>query len=179
MNSPDPGEIFVTLLARHERMLTAYVTTLVTHPQDADDILQDAKVIMWRHFSRFQSGTNFGAWARKIAFHQVLSHRKRKKREGLQLSDSVIEIVAEEFEQMEPQLEKRQKALSRCLNRLPEAQRQILRLRYHEQLSIETLAAQVNRTVTALYALLSRTRNSLRRCVDQTLSQSGHYETEP
>src|SRR5687767_8405236 len=81
MSPPDRAEEFVFLLARHERQLGAYVMTMVPHPQDADDILQEAKVVMWRHFAKFESGTNFGAWSRKIAFHQVLAYRKRKHRD--------------------------------------------------------------------------------------------------
>jgi RNA polymerase sigma-70 factor (ECF subfamily) len=75
MSSPDRAEEFVFLLARHERLLGAYVMTMVPHPQDADDILQEAKVVMWRNFTKFEPGTNFGAWARKVAFHQVLAYR--------------------------------------------------------------------------------------------------------
>ena len=63
---PDRAEEFVFLLARHERLLGAYVMTMVPHPQDADDILQEAKVVMWRSFAKFELGTNFGAWARKV-----------------------------------------------------------------------------------------------------------------
>src|SRR6185503_11377939 len=98
MSPPDRAEEFVFLLARHERLLGAYVMTMVPHPQDADDILQEAKVVMWRSFSKFESGTNFGAWARKIAFHQVLAHRKRKQRDRLDFSEEFLGTVAGEVE---------------------------------------------------------------------------------
>lgn len=87
MSPPDRAEEFVFLLARHERLLGAYVMTMVPHPQDADDILQEAKVVMWRNFGKFELGTNFGAWARKVAFHQVLAYRKRKHRDRLDFSE--------------------------------------------------------------------------------------------
>ena len=67
-------------------MLRAYIFALITHSQDADDVLQEAKVRMWRAFGQFQSGTNFAAWSRKVAFHQVLSYRKRRKRDRLEFS---------------------------------------------------------------------------------------------
>ncbi len=172
MSQPDSAEMFVALLARHERLLAAYVMTLVPHPQDADDILQEAKVVMWRNFQQFRPGTNFAAWARKVAFHQVLSHRKRKQRDRLEFSDEFLQCVAEEVEVSAEQLEWRQRALNDCLAKLPGDQRELLHLRYHEALAIETLAERLNRTVTALYRQLSRVRRTLFDCVTRTAKQS-------
>jgi RNA polymerase sigma-70 factor (ECF subfamily) len=165
----DPVEVFVRLLSGHERMLGAYVMTLVPHPQDADDILQNAKVVMWRNFGQFRPGTNFAAWARKVCFHQVLSHRKRKQRDKLQFSDEFLQAVAEETETAAEQLERRQQLLNHCLTRLPADHREVLELRYREGLDIDTMAARLNRTVAALYRLLSRVRRNLHDCVTQTI----------
>src|SRR6267154_1719445 len=127
MSPPDRAEEFVFLLARHERLLGAYVMTMVPHPQDADDILQEAKVVMWRNFAKFEAGTNFGGWARKVAFHQVLAYRKRKQRE---------------------------RVLRECVAKLPADHREALQLRYQEGLSLEDMAVRLERTVGALYRLL-------------------------
>ena len=62
------------LLTQHDRALSVYVYSLVSASADADDILQQTKMILWRCFDQFESGTNFIAWARKTAFHQVLTH---------------------------------------------------------------------------------------------------------
>ncbi len=175
MQADDPVESFVRLLSTQERMLSAYVMTLVPHPQDADDILQNAKVVMWRSFSQFRPGTNFGAWSRKVAFHQVLSYRKRKQRDKLQFSDEFLKLVAEEIDNSAEHLEQRQQLLNQCLARLPEDHREVMRLRYHEGLEIETMATRLNRTVAALYRLLSRVRHNLHECVTQNLKRSAEY----
>src|SRR3954471_19828293 len=107
MPPQDLAEHFVFLLARHERQLGAYVMTMVPHPQDADDILQEAKVVMWRNFEKFELGTNFGAWARKVAFHQVLAYRKRKHRDRLDFSEDFLRVVADEVESSTDHLEQR------------------------------------------------------------------------
>jgi RNA polymerase sigma-70 factor (ECF subfamily) len=171
---PDPAEEFVFLLARHERPLGAYVMTMVPHAQDADDILQEAKVIMWRHFAKFEPGTNFGAWARKIAFHQVLAHRKRKQRDRLDFSEDFLRAVAEEADRSADHLERREHILHDCLAKLPADHREVLHLRYHENLSLEDMASRLDRTVGAIYRLLSRVRHCLHDCVTKTLSRPDH-----
>jgi alpha-L-rhamnosidase len=50
------------------------VTGLIACPQDAQDILQEGKIVMWRQFHQFELGTNFAAWARKILFYQILAY---------------------------------------------------------------------------------------------------------
>lgn len=172
MSPPDRAEEFVFLLARHERPLGAYVMTMVPHPQDADDILQEAKVVMWRSFAKFEPGTNFGAWARKIAFHQVLAHRKRKQRDRLDFSEKFLGAVANEAEVNAEHLERRARLLHDCLAKLPPDHRDVLHLRYHEGLSIDEMAAKLNRTVCALYRLLSRVRQALHECVTKSLTKA-------
>lgn len=174
MSPPDPAEEFVFLLARHERLLGAYVMTMVPHPADADDILQEAKVVMWRHFGKFERGTNFAAWGRKIAFHQVLAFRKRKQRDRLDFSDDFLRVVSEEVERQGDQLERRERALHRCVEKLPPDHREALQLRYHEDLSLEDMAARLGRTVGALYRLLSRVRHVLHDCVTKSIARSDH-----
>jgi RNA polymerase sigma-70 factor, ECF subfamily len=177
MTTPDPAEEFVFLLARHERMLRAYVYALVPHSQDSDDILQETKVRMWRAFAQFQTGTNFAAWSRKVAFHQVLSYRKRKKRDRLDFSDDFINAVASEQENSAQHLEQREKALQGCIAKLPEEHREVLHLRYQTGLSLEEMAAQLQRTVAALYRQLSRVRHVLHDCVTQTLQDNTDHES--
>ena len=176
MTPSDRAEEFVFLLARHERLLGAYVMTMVPHPQDADDILQEAKVVMWRHFSKFESGTNFGAWARKVAFHQVLAYRKRKHRDRLDFSEDFLRAVADEVESSSDRLEQRERLLHECVAKLPTDHRDALNLRYQENLSLEDMATRLGRTVGALYRLLSRVRAVLHECVTKNLSRP---ENEP
>jgi len=175
----DTVESFVRLLSSQERMLAAYVMTLVPHPQDADDILQNAKVVMWRNFSQFRPGTNFGAWARKVAFHQVLSHRKRKQRDKLEFSDEFLKVVAAETESGSEHLERRQQLLNQCVGKLPADHREVLELRYREGLDIDTMAGRLNRTVAALYRLLSRVRRNLHDCVTHSFKRNIDYGNEP
>jgi RNA polymerase sigma-70 factor (ECF subfamily) len=176
MTPPDRAEEFVFLLARHERPLAAYVMTMVPHPQDADDILQEAKVVMWRNFAKFETGTNFGAWARKVAFHQVLAYRKRKHRDRLDFSEDFLRAVGEEAESSASRLEERERALHDCIAKLPAEHGEVLRLRYQEALSLDDMAARLGRTVCALYRQLSRVRQVLHECVSKTLSRP---ENEP
>jgi len=70
-------------------------------------------------------------------------------------------------------LEDRFEALKGCLERLPTRQRELLRLRYWQGLSIDEMARLRGRQVNAVYTALSRIRKALERCIEHSLRQEG------
>ena len=170
---PERVEAFVRLLGQNQRRVFLYVMALVPSWNDAEEIVQETNLVLWREFAQFQLGTNFAAWACKVAFHQVLAWRKRKQRDRLKFSDAFLEAVAEETSAIGDALEERSQLLSGCVEKLPPAQRDLLRLRYSEGLSIEAIAGKVDRSVEAVYRALSRIRQSVHQCVTQTLAREG------
>lgn len=177
LNENERTEAFIRLLSEHERKLGIYVTGLIACPQDALDILQEGKIVMWRQFGQFEIGTNFAAWARKILFYQILAYRRRTKRnEAETLSDKMLEILSEESESAirENRWEKREEALVRCVTKLSEEHREILHMRYRDESSIERISHRTERTEGAVYRLLSRLRKNLYDCVEKELHGSAN-----
>ncbi|MDF1756090.1 MAG: sigma-70 family RNA polymerase sigma factor [Verrucomicrobiales bacterium] len=160
-------EVFIELLTHHDQALNAYVMTLVASASDAQDILQETKIALWRSFESFEPGTNFGAWARKAALNRILDYRKRKGRENdrVWFSEECYEKLAEDFEPNAEVREARNHHLRECITKLQAPHREILTLRYFRDTSIEDVAARVGRTVDATYRVLSRIRLALRKCL--------------
>ncbi len=167
--SEDPSTDFLTLLTRHDRALALYVYGLVPAQADADDILQQTKMVMWRSFARFEPGTNFIAWARKIAFHQILGHRRHSKRAHLPLSEEMLEQIGHEVAKLSDHGQARREALASCLGKLPAEHREILTMRYFDDLEVEQIAERINSTAGAVYRALSRLRHALLECVESRL----------
>jgi len=88
---------FVRLLKRHERRLNGYVLALVQNWNDADDILQAVAVRLWEQFDEYRPDGDFGAWACKIAYYEVLTYRKRKGRRALQTTPAFDQAVLEDM----------------------------------------------------------------------------------
>jgi RNA polymerase sigma-70 factor (ECF subfamily) len=165
------ADLFVRLLGQNQRRIFMYVMNLVPNWNDADDIVQETNLVLWRSFDQFQPGTNFTAWACKTAFHQVLAWRKRKRRDQLQFSPALLESLADEALSAAGALEERCGALTGCIQKLPPEHQQLLLLRYEEHLTVETIAGRTGRTVQAVYRVLSRIRGVLHDCIDRALAQ--------
>ena len=166
---PEDPEAYLRQLAQHERWLATYVYSLVAHSHDAEDVLQEVKLTLWRQFARFEAGTNFRAWARTIALHQVLNFRRSAKRHaGTALEEVFVEAVALELDRQSLALESQSDLLGRCLQKLPEAHRKLIVWRYYEDCSVAEIATRSRRSVEAVYRLLSRIRAVLSDCVQRT-----------
>lgn len=177
MHSPEPSplspdEAFLRLLAEHERGLSNYVYSLVPSAADAADILQECKLSLWRMFGRFSPGTDFRAWARTVALHQILNYRRATdRRPELPHEREFIEAVAYEIDRRADEFDRRADALRICLRKLPERHRVIVVWRYYEGCGVEAIAEKCDRSVVAVYRLLSRIRESLNQCIRRQLLQ--------
>ena len=173
MPETDRTTEFLTLLTQHDRALGVYVYALVNGRADADDILQQTKMIMWKSFDQFETGTNFLAWARKVAFHQILGYRRQKKKEHLPLDDELLEAVHHEVSRLAEEPDQRREALQSCLQKLPKEHRRLVLLHYYEDLAVDEVAMRISSTSGAVYRALSRVRFTLLDCVEKQLTKGG------
>lgn len=168
---PAAVDTFVRLLGQNQRRIFMYVMSLVPNFNDAEEIVQETNLVLWREFSRFEPGTHFAAWACRVAFHQVLAWRKRRQRSRLEFSSEFIDAVSDEACGSLDHLEERARLLAGCIDRLPAQHRDLLRLRYDEGCDIKTVARRAVRTVEAVYRALSRIRHALHECVTKSLAK--------
>ena len=146
--------------------LLAYVLCMGVEPPSAEDVLQDAAIIMMRKFDQFEAGTNFRAWAYAVVRFEVLKKREWQAKRPLALSDETLdslEAAAAEAEPAPIELE----ALHHCMSRLAETARRLIRLRYELHLQAEQIAERLSRPVESIYTTLSRTRKALQDCIRQ------------
>ena len=163
--SPDQNREFLRLLAQHEARLSTCVHAMVPAWHDAEDILQETKVRLWEQYEKFTPGTNFGAWACAVARFMVLDYRERASRKKLYFSGDVLDLVAAKLEQRSVDADSRLDALLKCVAKLDPASRDMLRQFYYEHLRVKDIAARAGRSVQGTYSAISRTRRSLKDCI--------------
>ena len=175
-NQPDPElhreqiEQFTTLFAANQRQLHIYITGLVFSPSDAYDILQDTNLVLWENFETFEIGTNFLAWARKIAFHRVLRFRDSKVRRTAIIDPHLLEsFAAKSSEQSLDLIEDRQEALKGCLQKLRNEDRVLIERRYKSTTSVKGMAEELGRSENGISQSLRRIRKALKECITQSL----------
>lgn len=173
MPSPDQVGPFMRLFTSHEPRLRAFALSLIPNWADAEDVLQQANLVIWEKFDAFQPGTDFFAWAGRIVFLTAKDFRKRQLRTKVRFDDAFLEAVAAEAIALQGEMDERRRALDDCVQRLPPRHREVLRLRYEQRQSAEETAERVGRTADAIHNLLSRVRKALFDCVTRKVRAEG------
>jgi RNA polymerase sigma-70 factor (ECF subfamily) len=161
----------VKLLTGVQQQLTRYVRALVPNRADCEEVLQETNLFVWRHCEEYEQGTNFAAWACKIAYYQVLSHRKRQARSRLCFSDALIEQLAATADCNAAQRGDEAEAFESCVAKLSEQDRKLIDLRYEPGATVQSVARQVGRSTKAVYNALGRIRGWLLDCVQRSVAQ--------
>ena len=162
----------IRLISMSQGALLGYILTLYPDRVLAHDILQETNVVLWEKLEQFQIGTNFKAWAFRIAYLQTLAFLKKRKREQwIGFSSSLVAQLAIESSSVLEDFESRQTALRECLKKIPDGDALILRAHYLEQVPLAKLGAQLQRTAGALKQVLFRLRRSLRECVERRVQR--------
>ncbi len=166
---------FLRLFLQTERRLYAYILTLLPRRADADDVLQEASLVMWDKFDERHPPGDFLAWGCRIAYFKVLDWYKKSHRSRVLFSQEMLERIAETAVEQSAtlQLDARREALAGCIEKLRPADRDLLTRRFAEGATTQSTASQLGRSVDAVYKALAKIRQALFDCVTKALAQEG------
>ena len=159
------------LVNKYSPRIYAIAFRLMQNEEDAEDVLQETIATMWRSFDRYESGTDFQAWAVTIAKYTILNFRKKQKRMRFQFKDDVIKALEGKSDQFIVKLDDRLIALKTCVKKLPDEDVKLMKMRYDQELSVITIAGRFDMSARMIYKWLSRTHNILLRCIRRTLAE--------
>lgn len=171
------NEAFDALLARHDAAVHTYIRFTISDAYLADDIFQDTfiKVITTIRQGRYSSEGKFKAWVLRIAHNLMMDHFRRERTEAKwrapseesEVNNPLFRLVGDDLngeEKMMTQDELNELYIN--LTHLPMEQRQVVMLRYWEEMSFKEIALTTGVSInTALgrmrYALMNLRRLAL------------------
>lgn len=176
------NDAFDVLLRRHQSRVFSYILSVVKDEAVADDIFQDTfvKAIVTIRQGRYNESGRFGAWLSRIAHNLIIDYYRQEKSEGLISADNPDIDMFNRRELSEGNVEDSIVAsqilddVRRLIAALPENQREVLMMRYYQDMSFKEIAEATDVSInTALgrmrYALLNMRRmaeeNHISLCV--------------
>ncbi|MBR5042794.1 MAG: RNA polymerase sigma factor [Bacteroidales bacterium] len=144
---------FNELVQKYSEQLYWHVRTLVGSHEDADDLLQEIFLKVWKALPRFRGDSDVFTWIWRIATNEALSHL-RKARVRAALSFTRLEAEAERIADPDPYFDGNAalKSLRKAIDALPDKQRLVFSMRYYEELSYEQISEITGTSVGALKA---------------------------
>lgn len=167
MNRTDPNsEHVIRQITQRQRQLYSYIFSLVLNADDAQEVLQETNLALWRKRDEIHEVVNFPAWACRVAYYEVLAFRKRTARDKLVFlfDDELLARLACEAEGSLWQ-DSRGAQLQACLRALSKHSRELIQLRYATSLSVGEMARKTGRSAAAVSQSLYRIRKRLLDCI--------------
>jgi len=159
-------EGFRLLVGTYQERLYWHIRRMVLDHEDANDLLQDILVKVYRGFSGFRGDSRLFTWLYRIMINEVHSFLRKKKNTP---RGEDAGLLAQQL-QSDPYFDgdQLQIRLQEALVRLPERQRLVFQLRYYENMSYRDLSAVLQTSEGALKASFHHAVKKIEQYIRQT-----------
>ena len=166
-NTPLQSKDFEALFLTHYQSLFLVGFRLCANRELTKDILQSFFLELWEKKERLQNVEHWNAYLRKAFYHRMLQELKKNRLPTEQLSEAAaakISTPAYETLLINFQTEAvQQLELNNALQQLPEQQKEMLNLRFHEGWSYEEIAANTGKSKQTVYNQIYEAIKKLRK----------------
>lgn len=135
------------VLAYQERLYQSIRRQLPSH-DDADDVLQNTFLKIFRHLEGFEGKSALYTWMYRIAQNEVHNHHAKQNKHQSVALDAQLSRSADSYVDMDDLQHK----LETAICQLPERQQMVFRMRYYDELTYKQIADLLNLTEGALKA---------------------------
>lgn len=162
------NDAYRLLVERESRVVIGLCTSILRDPDEAQDVAQDAFVQAYRSLAAYRGDGTFGAWIGRIATRMAVARAALAKRGASpMLTDEMLDRgLTDESANPERDAVKHEQALAiqRAISDLPAEQRQVVTLRFYQDLPLEMIASTLQ---LPLGTVKSRLHRGLARLRDQ------------
>ncbi len=160
---------FDVLMKRYESKVYSYIYYSVKNQELAEDLFQDVfvKIVVRLRSGQYQESGKFYSWVMRVAHNLIIDHFRKTNDDKVVSNDEGEQdlfndpsLAVNENREQEMIKEQMIKDIKVLIAKLPESQRQVLLMRYYEDMSFKEIAQKTNCSInTALgrmrYALLN------------------------
>jgi RNA polymerase sigma-70 factor (ECF subfamily) len=164
---------FIRCWTQAQASIAGYVGAVVQDAHLAEDVLQDIAVTLLRKFPDYDPARPFIAWAMGIAKIEILTMRRDRARAASRFRAETVAALAEVWQELLPAADERRLALGECLKLVTGRNRELVALRYEQQLGAQQIAGRMGTSAGAVRIALMRVRAALLACIERRLAADG------
>ena len=141
------------MVREYQERVYWHVRKMVIDHDDADDLVQEIFVKVWKNLKSFREDSKLFTWIYRIATNECLTFLKKKKRKFFVPIHDVQEELASKLDS-DPSIggDEIQMKLQKALLRLPDKQRLVFNMKYFDDMKFKDIAAITNTSEGALKA---------------------------
>lgn len=147
------NQAFNALLKKYQQKIYWHVRRMVINHDDADDLVQDVFVKVWKNLPGFRNDAQLYTWMYRIATNECITFlNKKKQKNNIPLDDVSYELAESLTDSTYFSGDKIQMKLQQALLTLPEKQRLVFNMKYFDDMKYEEISEVLGTSVGALKA---------------------------
>lgn len=152
-NGPDKETAFTLIIKKYQEKLYWHIRRMVVNHDDANDVLQNMFVKVWKSLDQFREESQLFTWLYRIATNESLTFlEKQKKRMAVSLSDPENYLYESVKADTHFDANKLEWKLQLAIQQLPEKQKLVFNLRYYDEMPYEKMSKVLETSEGALKA---------------------------
>ncbi len=163
-------EAFSMLVEKYRQRLYWHLRKMVIIHEDADDLLQNTFIKVWKNLGNFRGDSALFTWLYRIATNEALNHLNKKRTELLNSFDDLESVMSGQLDE-DPLFngDEIQKRLQKSILTLPDKQRLVFNMKYFDEMKYEEMAEILNTSVGALKASYFHAVRKIEALIDKEL----------
>ena len=167
---------FETLFLRHKQRIFNYINSKTIDIDVSNDILQETfiKVFSLVKTGKYNEQGKFLPWVLRISHNLVMDHFRAIKRSKLNYNNNMNQVFSKLY--LEESIKENNiisdntlsKILTEMIDQLPESQKQIVKLRFYENLTFKEIAEINNISINTALGRIRYSINNLRKKMDDS-----------
>lgn len=144
---------FNLLVREYQERIYWHIRKMVIDHDDADDLVQDVFVKVWKNLHKFRKDSSLYTWIYRIATNECLNFlRKKRNRFFLPINDVAGELTDKLDNSSHISGEEIQMKLQKALLKLPDKQRLVFNMKYFDEMKFTEISEITKTSVGALKA---------------------------
>jgi len=160
----------VRLLLTQRGMLLGYILAIVRDFHLAEDVFQEASVLVLKKGSVLKNDSDFAPWARKVVRFEAMNALRKHNKSPELLEPGLLDRLEHAWSKNDSQPAPSIVALRACIDQLGPKARRLVEMRYVEGMSGGALSARLKQPLNTTYVTLSRIYRALSTCVEKRLA---------
>ncbi|MDB5002360.1 MAG: rpoE 1 [Mucilaginibacter sp.] len=144
---------FNLLLNKYQQKIYWHIRRMVIDHDDADDLVQDVFIKVWKNLAGFRSDSQLYTWMYRIASNECITFLNKKKlRNNVSIEDEAYNLADTLADSSYFNGDAAQKKLQNAIITLPEKQRLVFNMKYYDDMKYEEMSQVLGTSVGALKA---------------------------
>ncbi len=144
---------FTAIIKKHQEKLYWHIRRMVVDHDDANDVLQNMLVKVWKSLENFREDSQLYTWLYRIATNESITFiEQRKKRASVSFGDVESNLSNKIVADKDFDANRLEWKLQLAIQQLPEKQRAVFNLRYYDEMPYEEMSRVLETSEGALKA---------------------------